>query len=133
MRRASPTGRSPHASAPRRERSASGAAASSNSAFRGLNDEFRPGRPRSYDDEKIAGLIHRALRDKPVHAANWSVRLLGGAEGVSKSTVQRWFSLFGVKPHLAQTSQLSNDPIFLEKVRDIVGLYLDPPDHARVL
>ena len=61
------------------------------------------------------------------------MRLRGGAEGVSKSTVQRWFSLFGVKPHLAQTFQLSNDPFFLEKVRDIVGLYLDPPDHARVL
>ena len=55
---------------------------------------------------------------------------MGEAEGVSKSTVQRWFSLFGVKPHLSKTFKLSNDPFFIEKVRDITGLYLNPPDHA---
>ena len=99
----------------------------------GLHDELRPGRPRSYDDEKVAQVISRALRQKPANAENWSVRLMGAAEGVSKTTVQRWFSLFGIKPHLVQTFKLSNDPFFIEKVRDIVGLYLHPPDHAMVL
>ena len=99
----------------------------------GLHDELRPGRPRSYDDEKVAGLINRALQEKPAHAENWSVRLMAKAEGVSKTTVHRWFSLFGIKPHLAQTFKLSTDPFFIEKVRDIVGLYLNPPDHAMVL
>ncbi len=99
----------------------------------GLHDELRPGRPRSYDDEKVAQVISRALQQKPANAENWSVRLMGAAEGVSKTTVQRWFSLFGIKPHLAQTFKLSNDPFFIEKVRDIVGLYLHPPDHAMVL
>lgn len=99
----------------------------------GLHDELRPGRPRTYDDEKVAQVINRALQEKPENAENWSVRLMGDAEGVSKTTVQRWFSLFGIKPHLAQTFKLSTDPFFIEKVRDIVGLYLNPPDHAMVL
>ena len=99
----------------------------------GLDDELRPGRPRSYDDDKVAQVINRALRDKPAHATHWSTRTLGAAEGISRSTVQRWFSLFGVKPHLAKTFKLSNDPFFIEKVRDITGLYLNPPDHALVL
>lgn len=99
----------------------------------GLHDGLRPGRPRSYDDEKVAGLINRALQNRPDNAENWSVRLMAQAEGVSKSTVQRWFSLFGIKPHVAKTFKLSTDPFFIEKVRDIVGLYLNPPDHAMVL
>ena len=99
----------------------------------GLHDELRPGRPRTYDDEKVAAVINRALQEKPDEATHWSVRLMSTAEGVSKSTVQRWFSLFGVKPHLRETFKLSTDPFFIEKVRDIVGLYLDPPDHALVL
>ena len=99
----------------------------------GLHDELRSGRPRTYDDEKVAGLINRALQHKPDHANAWSVRLMAEAEGVSKSTVQRWFSLFAVKPHRSETFKLSNDPFFVEKVRDITGLYLNPPDHAMVL
>ena len=100
---------------------------------RGLHDELRPGRPRSYDDEKVAGLINRALQHKPNNAGAWSVRLMAQAEGVSKSTVQRWFSLFGLKPHRSETFKLSGDPFFVEKVRDITGLYLNPPDNAMVL
>ncbi len=96
----------------------------------GLHDELRPGRPRSYGDEKVAGLITRALHNKPDNADAWSVRLMAEAEGVSKSTVQRWFSLFGVKPHRSDTFKLSSDPFFVEKVRDLTGLYLNPPDHA---
>ena len=100
---------------------------------RGLHDDARPGRPRTYDEEKVAAVINRALQDRPAASGNWSVRLMAEAEGVSKSTVQRWFSLFGVKPHLAATFKLSSDPFFVEKVRDIRGLYLHPPDHAAVL
>ena len=99
----------------------------------GLHDELRPGRPRTYGDDKVAALINRALQDKPPGATHWSARTLGQAEGVSRSTVQRWLQLFGVKPHLAKTFKLSNDPFFIEKVRDIVGLYLNPPEHAVVL
>ena len=99
----------------------------------GLHDEFRPGRPRTYDDDKVATVISRALQETPAAATHWSTRALGRVEGISKTTVQRWFALFGVKPHLAKTFKLSTDPFFIEKVRDIVGLYLNPPDHAMVL
>ena len=99
----------------------------------GLDDELRPGRPRTYEDDKVASLINRALRDKPKGSTHWSARTLGEAEGVSRSTVQRWLELFGVKPHLRKTFKLSSDPFFIEKVRNIVGLYLNPPDHAVVL
>ena len=99
----------------------------------GLHDEFRPGRPRTYDDDKVAELINRALQEKPDNASAWSVRLMAQTQGVSKSTVQRWFSLFGVKPHLSDTFKLSSDPFFIEKVRDVTGLYLNPPDNAMVL
>ena len=78
-------------------------------------------------------MINRALQQTPDAATHWSTRTLGRAEGIGKSTVQRWFALFGVKPHLAKTFKLSTDPFFIEKVRDIVGLYLNPPDHAMVL
>ena len=99
----------------------------------GLHDELRPGRPRTYDDDKVAAVINRALQQTPDAATHWSTRTLGRAEGIGKSTVQRWFALFGVKPHRAKTFKLSTDPFFIEKVRDIVGLYLNPPDHAMVL
>ena len=99
----------------------------------GLHDELRPGRPRIYDDDKVATVISRALQETPAAAMHWSTRALGRVEGISKTTVQRWFALFGVKPHLAKTFNLSTDPFFIDKVRDIVGLYLNPPDHAMVL
>ena len=99
----------------------------------GLHDELRPGRPRTYDDGQGGG------GDQPCTAADARRRHAlehthpGRAEGIGKSTVQRWFALFGVKPHRAKTFKLSTDPFFIEKVRDIVGLYLNPPDHAMVL
>jgi putative transposase len=99
----------------------------------GLHDELRPGRPRALADEQVAEVINTALQSVPPDATQWSVRSMEGHTGVSKSTVQRWFNLFGVQPHRQRNFKLSNDPFFVEKVRDIVGLYLNPPDHAVVL
>ncbi len=99
----------------------------------GLHDELRPGRPRSYADEQVAGLINRVLHSKPKAATHWSVRSVAGQTGISKSTVARYFALFGLQPHRSKSFKLSTDPFFVEKVRDIVGLYLNPPDPALVL
>jgi len=99
----------------------------------GLHDELRPGRPRTHDDERVAEVINAALQTRPAHRTQWSVRAMEEHTGVSKSTVQRWFELFGVQPHRQRSFRLSNDPFFVEKVRDIAGLYLNPPDKAVVL
>ena len=99
----------------------------------GLHDELRPGRPRTYGDEQVAQLINRVLRSKPDNATHWSVRSVAEATGVSKSTVARYFALFGLQPHRSKSFKLSTDPFFVEKVRDVVGLYLNPPDKALVL
>jgi putative transposase len=99
----------------------------------GLHDELRSGRPRSLDDERVAEVINTALQGPPPHATQWTVRAMAEHTGISKSTVQRWFELFGIQPHRQKTFKLSNDPFFVEKVRDIVGLYLNPPDCAVVL
>lgn len=93
----------------------------------GLHDELRPGRPRTHGDEQVAGLIHRVLHSKPKGATHWSVRLVAEETGISKSTVGRYFKLFGLQPHRSKSFKLSTDPFFVEKVRDIVGLYLNPP------
>ena len=99
----------------------------------GLHEELRVGRPRSLDDERVAEVINTALQTRPPGDTHWSVRSMAEHTGVSKSTVQRWFTLFGVQPHRQRHFKLSSDPFFIEKVRDIVGLYLNPPDHAMVL
>ncbi len=99
----------------------------------GLHDELRPGRPRSHNDERVAEVVNAALQSSPKGATHWTTRTMAEHRGVSKSTVQRWFDLFGVQPHRQRTFKLSTDPFFIEKVRDIVGLYLNPPDHAVVL
>ena len=99
----------------------------------GLHDELRPGRPRSHGDDRVAEVINTALQTRPAGGAQWSVRAMEEHTGVSKSTVQRWFELFGVQPHRQRSFRLSNDPFFVEKVRDIAGLYLNPPDKAVVL
>jgi transposase len=99
----------------------------------GLHDQLKPGRPRTHDEEQIAELLNTALTRKPKAATHWSVRTLADTTGVSKSTVQRYLALFGVQPHRSKSFKLSTDPFFIEKVRDIVGLYLNPPDHALVL
>jgi putative transposase len=99
----------------------------------GLHDELRPGRPRSYGDEQVAGLINRVLHSKPEAATQWSVRSVAEQTGISKSTVARYFTLLGLQPHRSKNFKLSTDPFFVEKVRDVVGLYLNPPDKALVL
>ena len=104
------------------------------SGITGLNDALRPGRPRSHEDEKVMQMINLALETKPKDGStHWTVRRLAGETGVSKSTVHRWLQTFCLQPHRHRTFQLSNDPCFVEKVRDVVGLYLDPPDNALVL
>ncbi|MGH8167002.1 MAG: IS630 family transposase [Woeseiaceae bacterium] len=99
----------------------------------GLHEELRGGRPRNLEDERVAEVINKALQSQPPGGTHWSVRSMAEHTEISKSTVQRWFNLFGVQPHRQRHFKLSNDPFFIEKVRDIVGLYLNPPDHAMVL
>jgi len=99
----------------------------------GIYDELRPGRPRSVSDQQVAVLLRRTLKQKPPTGTHWTVRLAAEANGLSKSSVHRVFQLFAVQPHRSRNFKLSNDPFFVEKVRDVVGLYLNPPDHAIVL
>ena len=99
----------------------------------GLYDEARPGRPRSIGDEQVAALLKRTLSHKPASRTHWTVREAARDSGISKSTVHRLFQVFGLQPHRSRSFKLSTDPFFIEKVRDIVGLYLNPPDHALVL
>lgn len=99
----------------------------------GLHDELRPGRPRSVLDEKVAELIHKTLKSRPEGMTHWSTRTMAEETGVSHMTVCRIWRTFGLKPHRSDTFKLSTDPFFVEKVRDIVGLYLNPPENALVL
>ena len=101
--------------------------------LQGLYDELRPGRPRSVSDEQVAVLLRRTLKQKPTAGTHWTVRLAAEANGLSKSTVHRVFQLFSLQPHRTKSFKLSTDPFFVEKVRDVAGLYLNPPDHAVVL
>ena len=99
----------------------------------GLLDEPRPGAPRRIGDEEIAALVDRTLSTRPAAATHWSLRSMAKATGLSVSTVGRVWRAFGLQPHRTETFKLSTDPLFAEKVRDIVGLYLAPPDRAIVL
>jgi len=99
----------------------------------GLYDEYRSGRPRSIEDERISQLVRKTLHSKPRSATQWSCRDMAQATGISKSTVQRVWSAFGLKPHRQQSFKLSTDPLFVEKLRDVAGLYLNPPENALVL
>jgi putative transposase len=100
----------------------------------GLYDELRPGRPRSVADERLAGLIRQLVQTKPKDGAtHWSVRRAATATGMSKTSVHRYLQLFGLQPHRTTHFKLSTDPFFIEKLRDVVGLYLHPPANALVL
>jgi transposase len=99
----------------------------------GLHGELRPGRPRKHGDDKVAALLRTVLQSKPEVATHWTIRSAAAQTGISKSTVGRYFALFAVQPHRSRSFKLSTDPFFVEKVRAIVGLYLNPPDKALVL
>ena len=99
----------------------------------GLHDELRPGRPRPISDEPVARLVRKTLETKPKDGTHWSVRQIAEQTRVSKSTVHRIWQSFGLEPHRQKHFKLSTDPFFVEKVRDIVGLYLHPPENAAVL
>lgn len=99
----------------------------------GLCDEPRPGVPRTVLDDKVEEIVRRTLEEQPAGATHWSTRSLADKTGVSAATVGRIWQAFGLKPHLLETFKISTDPLFVEKVRDVVGLYLDPPERALVL
>jgi transposase len=99
----------------------------------GLGDEQRPGTPRSVTDAQVEDVITRTLESVPADATHWSTRSMAKAARVSHATVHRIWQAFGLQPHRAETFKLSADPFFVEKVRDVVGLYLNPPDRAVVL
>jgi len=99
----------------------------------GLHDEPRPGTPRTVSDDDVETVIVKTLEETPVDATHWSTRSMAKATGMSQSAVSRIWRAFGLKPHLVDTFKLSPDPLFVDKVRDIVGLYINPPDGALVL
>lgn len=99
----------------------------------GLLDEPRPGAPRTISDTAVERVIAKTLHDKPTDATHWSSRLMAEASGLSQTAVVRIWHAFGLQPHRTETFKLSTDPLFIEKVRDIVGLYLNPPHKALVL
>ncbi len=96
----------------------------------GLLDEARPGRPRTIADDQIAAVIERTLRSTPADATHWSIRSMADVTGFSHTTIRRIWTAFGLQPHRSETFKLSSDPLFVDKVRDIVGLYLSPPTRA---
>jgi transposase len=99
----------------------------------GLTDEPRPGAPRSVSDDQVEQVVVATLERTPREATHWSRASMAAETGLSKSTVGRIWRAFGLKPHLVETFKLSSDPLFIEKVRDVVGLYLNPPERAVVL
>ena len=99
----------------------------------GLYDEPRSGAPRKIGDERIAEIIGRTLEETPPGGTHWSLRSMARAVGYAPSTIHRIWQAFGLQPHRSETFKLSADPLFVEKVRDIVGLYLSPPERALVL
>ena len=99
----------------------------------GLHDELRAGRPRSISDERVAELVRKTLQSKPPDGTHWSIRSIAQDTKISRPTVHRIWNAFGLQPHRQRHFKISTDPFFVEKVRDIVGLYLHPPDKAMVL
>jgi hypothetical protein len=98
----------------------------------GLTDEPRPGRPRTVSDEQVQAVITATLEQAPPGGdTHWSTRSMALSAGMPQSAVSRIWRTFGLKPHVVQTWKLSTDPQFIDKVRDVVGLYMAPPDNAR--
>jgi transposase len=99
----------------------------------GLLDEPRPGAPRTISDEDVERVVTLTLETAPEDATHWSTRSMAKKSGLSQSAVSRIWRAFALQPHRSETFKLSKDPLFIEKVRDVVGLYLNPPDKALVL
>ena len=99
----------------------------------GLYDEPRPGKPRSISDEDVERVVVMTLEQKPKNATHWSVRSMAAASGMNRNAIARIWKAFGLQPHREETFKISEDPQFIDKVRDVVGLYMSPPDHAIVL
>jgi transposase len=99
----------------------------------GVLDEPRPGRPRTVSDEQVEAVITRTLETAPKDATHWSTRSLAAELGMSQAAVSRIWRAFGLAPHRQDSWKLSRDPQFIDKVRDVVGLYLAPPENAIVL
>ena len=100
----------------------------------GLQDEARPGAPRKITDAQVEAVIVKTLEETPSNQdSHWSTRSMAKVTGLNQTAVSRIWRAFGLKPHLVDTWKLSTDPLFIDKVRDVVGLYLDPPDKAMVL
>jgi transposase len=101
--------------------------------LQGLFDEDRPGHPRTITDDKVEAVIVKTLEEKPPDATHWSTRSMAKKTGMSQASVSRIWRAFGLQPHRVDSFKLSTDPLFVDKVKDIVGLYLDPPERAVVL
>jgi transposase len=99
----------------------------------GLLDEPRPGQPRKLSDAQIEEVIVRTLESKPPAATHWSTRTMAAATGINQTAISRIWRAFSLAPHRSETFKLSKDPLFIDKVRDIVGLYMNPPERALVL
>src|SRR5688572_28431434 len=99
----------------------------------GIFDEPRPGAPRTITDAQVEKVVVRTLESRPADATHWSTRSLAAKTGLSRSSIHRIWKSFGLQPHREETFKLSTDPLFVAKVRDIVGLYLNPPLKALVL
>ncbi|MFD7158497.1 IS630 family transposase [Kribbella sp. NPDC059898] len=99
----------------------------------GLSDEPRPGRPRTITDDVIEQVIVKTLESTPDKDTHWSTRSMAACTGMSQSAVSRIWRAFGLKPHAIETWKPSTDPLFVDKVRDVVGLYMSPPENALVL
>lgn len=99
----------------------------------GLADAPRPGQPRKITDAQVEKVITRTLERLPKNATHWSTRSMAKAEGLTQNAILRIWRAFGLKPHLEESFKLSSDPFFVEKVRDVVGLYLNPPEQTRAI
>src|SRR3972149_1901599 len=98
-----------------------------------LKDRSRPGRKKRIDEARVREVVERTLKEKPLEATQWSTRSMAVAAGLSPASIQRIWKQHGLKPRLVRSFKLSRDPQFVDKLQDVVGLYLNPPDHALVL
>jgi transposase len=99
----------------------------------GLTDDPRPGRPRTITDEQVEAVITKTLESTPNDATHWSTRSMANELGLTQTAVSRIWRAFGLQPHRQHTFKLSKDPLFVDKIHDVVGLYLNPPERAVVL